>query len=105
MAFNEDNLLRLLQILAVGSAVITTIVAGIKYMRNRFLDDIDHRIDPKIEVVREEHNKLENEVTGIRKMLEFFEKFIVTSKQEDEERDFREVARDKKYDEGWNNHK
>ena len=87
--------------LAVGSAVITTIVAGIKYMRNRVLDDIDHRIDPKIELIREEHNKLENEVSGIKKMLHFFEQFIVTSKREDSDRDFRDVARDKKYDEGW----
>lgn len=103
--FTEDYLLTILQIIAVGSAVITTMGAGIKYMRKKFQEDIDSRIDPKIQKVREEHDQLHTEVTAIQKMLEFFSKFIVKSENEDQVRDLRDKAREKEYDEGWGNNK
>ena len=77
---NPDNILRLLQILAIGSAVITALVTGIKFLNKKLMHDVKEYLSDDLDDIRKNHSELKSEVSLLKQMMEFFEKYLLPVK-------------------------
>ena len=78
MSDNTDNILRLLQILAIGSAVITALVTGIRFLNKKLMHDVKEFVGEDLDTIRKDITEVKEEVGLLKQMMQFFEKYLFT---------------------------